>query len=306
MGTVESEARAGLVVRSNTLVILAYILMVVLVGANAVAVRFTVAELPPFWGAGLRFAAAALVFWLAVAVRRSALPRGRALTGALLYGLLNFGLSYAFIYWGIRSLTAGLTQVILALVPLLTFFAAYIHRLEPFRWRGLFGALLAVAGIGWAFLDGGHAGAPVLALLSIVASAICIAEATVTIKLFPRSDPFAANAVGMTAGAAILLALSGLRHEPWALPQMSATRASMFYLVLFGSVLVFYLFLYILAHWTASATSYQFVMFPFVTVLVAGWLAGETIGIGFAIGAVLVLAGVWLGAFSGRRAARTR
>ena len=62
MGTVESEVRVVPVVRSNSLVIVAYGLMVILVGANAVAVRFSVAELPPFWGAALRFAAAALIF----------------------------------------------------------------------------------------------------------------------------------------------------------------------------------------------------------------------------------------------------
>jgi drug/metabolite transporter (DMT)-like permease len=61
---------------------------------------------------------------------------------------------------------------------------------------------------------------------------------------------------------------------------------------------VFYLYLFIVQRWTASATSYQFVLFPFVTVLIAGWLADETINTAFIFGGALVLVGVWIGALS--------
>jgi drug/metabolite transporter (DMT)-like permease len=37
---------------------------------------------------------------------------------------------------------------------------------------------------------------------------------------------------------------------------------------------------------------------PFVTVLLAAWLAGEKVNAGLLIGGVLVLAGVWIGALA--------
>jgi drug/metabolite transporter (DMT)-like permease len=298
MSTTDSEQRVTAITRPDQLTLAAYILIVILAGANAVAVRFTVMELPPFWGATLRFAAAALIFWLLVLFRKSSFPRGWALLGVLLYGFLSFGASYAFIYWGIKSMPAGLAQVILALVPLLTFFAAFLHGIEPFRWRGLLGAVLAVVGIAWAFFNRAGENIPVLALLAMIAGAACIAESTVVIKLFPRSDPFMTNALGMTSGALTLIILSILTKESWALPTLTATWVSILYLVFLGSVVVFYLFLFILTRWTASATSYQFVLFPFVTVLVAGWLAGEKVNLSFLLGGALVLLGVWIGALS--------
>ncbi len=118
------------------------------------------------------------------------------------------------------------------------------------------------------------------------------------IKLFPRSDPFVTNALGMTSGALTLILLSLLSRESWTLPTRMATWASIIYLVFVGSVLVFYLFLYILSKWTASAISYQFVLFPFVTVLVAGWLTREKVNLSFLLGGALVLVGVWIGALS--------
>jgi drug/metabolite transporter (DMT)-like permease len=87
--------------RPDRTTLIAFVLMVVLAGGNPVAVRFSNFELPKFWGAAIRFAAAALVFWIIVLVRRIALPKGRALIGVLLYGLLAVGASYAFLYWGL-------------------------------------------------------------------------------------------------------------------------------------------------------------------------------------------------------------
>lgn len=278
--------------------LLAYGLTVLFAGANAVGVRFTVAELPPFWGAGMRFALASLIFWVITLSRKTSFPSGRALAGVVLYGFFSFGASYAFLYWGLQVVPAGLTQVILALVPLLTFFFAYFHGLETFRWRGLLGALLAVGGIAYAFFEQPGEGLPILSLLAIVAGAACIAEGTVVVKLYPRSDLFMTNALGMTVGALVLFLLSVISGEAWSLPTQTATWVAIIYLVLIGSVVVFYLYLFVIQNWTASATSYQFVLFPFVTVLIAGWLANEAINSAFILGGALVLVGVWIGALS--------
>jgi drug/metabolite transporter (DMT)-like permease len=53
-------------------------------------------------------------------VLRLRFPRGRALVGSLLYGLLNFAGSFGLIYYGLVHVHAGLGQILLALVPLAT------------------------------------------------------------------------------------------------------------------------------------------------------------------------------------------
>jgi drug/metabolite transporter (DMT)-like permease len=54
----------------------------------------------------------------------TAVPGGRALTGALLYGELNFGAAFALAYYALVRLHAGLGQTLLALVPLATLLLA--------------------------------------------------------------------------------------------------------------------------------------------------------------------------------------
>lgn len=72
----------------------------------------------------------------------------------------------------------------------------------------------------------------------------------------------------------------------------------LFYLVLIGSCVVFILFLYVLGRWTASAASYAFVLMSVVGVLAAAILLDEQLTLAFALGAVLVLGSVYIGALS--------
>jgi drug/metabolite transporter (DMT)-like permease len=81
-------------------------------------------------------------------------------------------------------------------------------------------------------------------------------------------------------------------------PNQLDTWLAFWYLVLIGTVAVFVLFLFVLRRWTASGTSYVFVLTPFVTVAVGVWLAGETVTWTFLLGGALVLVGVYIGALA--------
>ncbi|HEY1409175.1 MAG TPA: DMT family transporter, partial [Promineifilum sp.] len=195
----ETTSQSGAALASaGRLAWIAFIVAVLVGGVNAVAVRFTVAELPPFWGATLRFGLAAALFWVASRARRESFPRGRELQGVLLYGILNFGLGYAFLYVGIIELGAGLTQVVLALGPLITFFLALAHRLETFQWRPLIGALLAVGGIAMAFAQRPEGNLPLLSLLYIVAGTAAFSESIIVIKKYPPAPMLMTNALAAT------------------------------------------------------------------------------------------------------------
>lgn len=273
----------------------AFALSVLLGGNNAIAVRFSNVELPPFFGAALRFGIASLILFALVSIMRLPLPQGRSLLGAFIYGLLAFGLNYALLYWSLLYIQASLTMVILALVPLLTFLLACLHRQETFRWEALAGSLFAVCGIGIISWDELSADVPLLPLLAIFLAAVCFAEATVLIKSFPRTHPITTNAVALITGSTFLAALSAAWKETPAVPVLPSTWVALFYLVVFGSVIAFVLSLFVIKRWTASASSYQFVLFPIVTTITGAWLAKETVSIAFLFGGLLVMIGGYIG-----------
>jgi drug/metabolite transporter (DMT)-like permease len=287
----------------------AFVLSVVLAGGNAVAIRYIsceTCELDPFWGAATRFLTASVVFaMIAVAIRAPA-PRGRALLGAVLYGGLQFGGGFGLFYWGLVRAPAGLGQVLLASVPLLTFGLAIAQRQEGFRWEGLVGAVLAIGGIAVVFSSGADAGVPLTSMLAILLGAGCFAEALIVVKSFPPVHPAAINAVGMGVGAVALLALALTFGEGVVIPERGSTWIAQAYLVIAGSIGVFSLYVFVVRRWTASAASYQLVLIPLVTVIVAAWLHDEQISWAFAAGSILVLIGVYFGALRRPSAQRER
>jgi putative flavoprotein involved in K+ transport len=281
--------------------VIAFVLIVLIGGLNALGVRYTVLELPPFWGAALRFGPAAVLLLLLGLLLKVPLPGGRGLAGAVLYGALNFGFSYAFIYVGLQKVQAGTAQVILATAPLFTLVFAVAHRQESFRWRGLLGALVAVGGIAVVFARELLTAVPFFSLLAVVVGAACLAEGSVVVKGFPKSDPIMTNAIGMAAGTLILMAMSLLWHEERALPALAVTWAAIVYLSLIGSCLLFILLVNLLKRWPASALSYAFVLFPFVSLTASALLMQEPVGPLLLAGAALVLGGAYLGISSPAR-----
>jgi len=280
------------------LTLVSFLAVVILGGSNAVAVRFSNFELPPFWGAAIRFASAALIFWVFVMIRRIELPRGRILAGALIYGTLTIGISYAFLYWALVYIPASLAIVFLTLGPLLTFLFAWAHGQESFRWRGLIGALVAFGGIIIGLGTEIGSTIPLLPLLALVVGVAVGSEGTVLYKSFPSGKPLVVNAIALSIGAVILFLISLFAGETWILPATQATWIAYGYLVLGGSVLMFYLFLYVLERWTASATAYSLLLIPIATVILAAWLLDEQISTRFLVGCAIVLVGVWFGAIS--------
>jgi drug/metabolite transporter (DMT)-like permease len=268
----------------------------VLAGGNGVAIRFSNRELDWLWGAGLRFILAALLMLALMAALRVAWPRGRALGGAVVFGLLQFAATFALAYYALVELHAGFGQILLALVPLLTLFLAIAQRQERFRPAALGGALLALAGIvvmSSAALEGSR---PLLSLLAALASALCFAQAAVLVRWLPPVHPVAMNAVGMTAAAIALVLAAVAAGDTIELPDSSETWAAVLYIATFGSVAVFLLYLYVLHRWVASRAAYSFVVIPIVTVVLSAWLDDEPVGIGLVLGGALVLAGIHVGA----------
>jgi drug/metabolite transporter (DMT)-like permease len=185
---------------------------------------------------------------------------------------------------------------LLALVPLATLLLAVLWRQERLGLAAVMGTLLALAGVAVISRSPLQQDVPLLSVLAVVGGAICFVQALVLVRRFRRVHPVSMNAVGMAAGAAVLLAASLVAGEPIVLPHGPETWVAMAYLVVIGSVVLFLLYLIVLRYWAASRASYGFVIIPFITLVLSAWLDNEPVGLGLALGGLLVLAGVHVGA----------
>lgn len=286
---------------SNSLTLLAFGGAVVISGGNFIAVKYTSGQLPPFFGAGFRFGMAGLLLLGIATFANVPKPSRDELVGTFLYGLLGFGGAMALGYWGLQELPAAVGSVIVATVPVITLFLARVQGLEPFRWRGLLGGLLTIAGIAFLVAGGGATAVPFGSALAMFGAAMCMAEAAIVVKKLPPCHPIAFNGLAMLVGSVVLMALSLSSAETWALPTGADVWLALAFMVLAGSMGLFGLYLFVLRGWSASTASYQFVLIPVVSALLAWWLLDEPLGGGFAIGASAVLLGVYVGALSSGR-----
>jgi drug/metabolite transporter (DMT)-like permease len=282
--------------RAERIALVTFLGYSVLAGGNAVGVRFSNQELDPFWGATLRFGLAALLMLTVMVVSGHRFPGGRALLGAALYGLLAYGGAFAFFFYALVELESGFGQILLSIVPLVTLLLAVTQRLERLRRSSVVGALLAVTGVvvmSGLTLEGP---VPILSILAAFGSAVCFAQAAITVKRFPPVHPIVINAVGMTVGAIFLAFLTLTAGNDVKLPQQATTWWAVVYMAVIGSGVVFTLYVVVLRYWDASRANYGFVIVPIVTVLISAWLLDEQLTFGLLGGGALVLAGVYLGA----------
>jgi drug/metabolite transporter (DMT)-like permease len=264
-------------------------------GSNFVAIRFSNRELDPLWGAGFRFALAAAVFGVLFAALRLSLPRGRALVLVATYGVLAFGAAYGCLYWAMQEVPAGIAAVVLAVGPLLTLLLAVAHGMERISGRALAGALVAIAGSVMVFFQPGSIsfGWGSFGLLGV--AALCASESVVVTKLAGRQHPVAMNFVGMSIGAVVLLVVAAAAGERLAFPADGETQFAVAYLVA-ATVGLFLLVLVVVQRWTASATSYAFVLMPVIAVVLGALVADEPIAATTVVGGVIVGVGVYVGA----------
>lgn len=282
--------------QSDRVTLAMFLLVSVLAGGNAVGIRFSNRELDPFWGAGLRFAGAALILIAAMFVLKLPIPRRRNLLGALLYGLLFFAAAFALIYYGLQELHAGFGQVLLALVPLLTLLLAVLERQEVFRWAAAGGGALALVGVVVISQGALRESIPILSLLALVGGAICFAQASIVAGWVRDVHPISINAVGMAAATVVLIGLSLVTGETQMLPDAAATWLAIAYLIVVGSVVVFVLTVVVIQHWGPTRAAYMLVLIPVFTVAYSVWLLDEPVGWELVIGGAFVLAGVYVGA----------
>jgi len=113
-------------------------------------------------------------------------------------------------------------------------------------------------------------------------------------KRLPMAVGSMASASQMLAGGGVLVVVSLLMGEPWPQQLSAKTVYAMLYLVIFGSLIAYSAYLFLLHNVRpALATSNTFVN-PMVALLLGAWLADEAIGPAEYMALAIIVVGVLL------------
>ena len=220
------------------------------------------------------------------AARHTYLAAGLGIYGALISS-----------YWASQFVPSGWISVMFGLMPLFTGVLAYFWLHErSLSVAKIAGLLLGLVGLGMMFVSGLHLSAQVALGIAVLLVGVLIQAASmVAIKRI--AAPISAFA--MTAGA-LLLTLPLFFFTWWwaegTLPTHIDARAagSIIYLGVFGSVLGFVLYFYVVQHMAAGSAALITLITPVFSLLLGKTLNGEPFTLQLLVGTAAILGGLGL------------
>ena len=266
-------------------------------GSTWLAIKIGLGSIPPFFGAGIRFAIASVILLVIVRLKRVHVPfTPEAKRVYLVLGTLSFGICYALVYWGEQYISSGLCSVLFAAYPLcVAFFSHFFlerERLTPFKIAGIALGAAGLIVIFSADLRLSDASA-VRGMAAVLVSTVLQAFALVLTKKYGQAiSPFAMNCVGMTIATLLLLGLGITLERGKPIVLDGAAVGSLLYLAAVGSVLAFVTYYWLLKRIEAVYLSITSLINPIIAVILGALLLGESLAPGTAAGAGLVLLGL--------------
>lgn len=282
-------APAGLLT-PQVMIPLALIGVYLIWGSTYYGLRVALSGFPPFALAAIRFSIAGTLLFALLRWRGAAAPTRRQwfncfVTGTLLLGIGNGGVCYAE-----QTVASGIAAVAVASAALFMAIFAGLYGQWPNRmeWIGL---IIGFVGIVVLNLGGELRGSPAGAI-ALVLSPIAWAFGSVWSKHRDMPEPMMSAAAQMIGGSIPLALVSLANGEHFAgMPDTTALTA-MAYLIVFGSLLGFSAYIYLLHHTRpALASSYAYVNPP-VAVLVGVLIGGEAISRLDILGTIVIVAGI--------------
>jgi drug/metabolite transporter (DMT)-like permease len=264
--------------------IAAFAAVYVLWGSTYLAIRFGVETIPPFLMAGTRHLLAGLVLLAWTRWKGEELPDARHWrTGFFIGGLMLVG-GNGLVTWAERRVPSGLAALIVASVPLWMTLLDGIHRGSRPPLPVAAGLLVGLGGLSVLVAPGhfaGNGGVDLLGAGALLLAALCWASGSLYSRRarLPRSLLTAA-AIQMIGGG-ILLWVVGLAGGEGSRVHLAAISSrsllSLGYLIVFGSLVGFSAYVWLLRATTPARVSTYAYVNPLVAVLL-GWLfAGEDV-----------------------------
>jgi drug/metabolite transporter (DMT)-like permease len=277
--------------------VLAFFAIYVIWGTTFLAIRVTVAEIPPLLAAGLRFFIAGCAVFAYMRARGHAGPTAAQWRNLLVMGLLMFVAEYGPLFWAEKYVPSGIASVLQATVPIFTLvIEMLVLRQQRFGWTLAAATLVGFLGVGVLLLPSSSDHLALLPCCAILCGAFTWSLGSVLSRSLdlPKSRPLTAGAA-MMLGGAILLALSAAFGELHPMPHVSLRAASaLLYLIVFGSLLAFTAFVWLLARMPATRVASHAYVNPLVAVALGYFAAGETITLRTLAGTALVITSVFL------------
>jgi drug/metabolite transporter (DMT)-like permease len=278
-------------VRVRTILALSAIFIVW--GSTYLAIKYAVAELPALWTAGVRHivAGSLMLLWAWSKGQRASVQEWRH---SAVVGALFFLIGHGTLHWAERFVPSGVAALLIATEPVWIALLLAMTGQGRLGLRSLGGLLLGLLGV-WVVVGVDPAsGTSPLGTILVVVSAIAWSAGVVYSQRAPLPpDATIRTATTLLTGAALTLGASAAVGEfgEVRVPSFLAI-ASLAYLIVFGSILAFTAYFWLLERYSATLVATHTYVNPAVAVILGWAIGGEGLSASLVGGLVLIAASI--------------
>jgi len=279
--------------------VVAYLSLFIVWGSTYLAIRIGVMDIPPALLAGMRFLVSGSI--LVGAGRFGNRPFPSTSTGwrhLAVIGLFLLVGGNGLVVWAEQWVPSGLAALIVATVPLfMSSIDAVIpggHRLSGLGWVGIligFGGVVVLVSPSLGILSGEQI--DIGGIIGLVCASFFWSTGSIYSKRHPvGGDIFVNTGIQMLAGGLVLTAI-GLAAGEWASIRWTTSGVlAVVYLILFGSIVGFTAYAYLLRHVPAAKASTYAYVNPIVAVILGALILAEPVDFRTVIATAVILGGV--------------
>jgi len=295
-------------------IIAAFAVVYLVWGSTYLGIRWAVESFPPFVMTASRFLVAGALLYLLARLRGAPAPPRRAWLAAIVIGTLLVTGGNGLVVWAEQRVPSGLTALIVAGMPL---WVALFERVapggKPLSLARVTGLLLGFGGLALLVTGstpesagcvsastpcGAASDVPLFYLLTVPLASISWALGSViSRRVRLPANQVLTSAMNMMAGGAVALLIALVTGElrGFSPAQLSAgSLAAWAYLVVFGSMLAFTCFTWLVSVVEPTRVATYAYVNPVVALVLGAWLAGEPVGSRILLATPVILVGLAL------------
>ena len=285
--------------RKTILIILAFFAVYVIWGATYMLNKIAVSQLAPFFLASVRFLVASIIiFIIAKSLGIGLSITKKQLLNTTIAGLLFLTLGNGLAVVALKYIDSGFAALEISSQPLVVLIMMRIFLGKKIKTMSYIGVALGFIGI---FLlisqkeiisrEG-----QILGMILIFICMLCWAYASIFVgKADLPKNQFVNTGYQMLTGGIMLCIVSLFLNEPWSLPNTWKTDVlwSMSGLIIFGSIIAFTSFNYLLKEVSPEKVATSTYVNPIIALILGWWILDEYISFQSIIAAIVLLTGVY-------------
>lgn len=288
--------------KQNLKIFLAFGAIYLVWGSTYLATRFAVATIPPLIMIGIRSLAAGVILYLISRYRKAEKVKRENVLPLFTLGALFFLAGHGLLSWAQQYVPSGMAAVLVTAEPLWIFGIEWFFLKDTrVKLKGILGLFLGFAGIVY-LIHSTSAGTAfnhdLLAPVLIVAGTLSWGGGAVYSRVanVPKS-PLLSAGMELIFGGILVLIASFILGEPsrFHVSQVSLKSfCALLYLVVFGSVIAFSAYTWLLSNTSATRISTHTYVNPVIAVFLGWLIADEQITAALLVATAIIIISVYL------------